>query len=183
MCDLKFFLQKKTCFFLYFYILRIFSQSKIKYIIIVFSDNCVYKIKLTSFFFPASFFTTKIIKIYYCFLTPSFHFALLTIKKAFEASLKNASRLVSFQDISRQRHLCCKRYGTVGADSLAGVDVWKWHHFMSSVHESGIASPVNGMNYVWQEKVKAVFCIICRLLSKLTFGQPFAGFRRGSGLI
>lgn len=74
-------------------------------------------------------------------------------------------------------------YCTVGVDSLACVGVWKWHHFVSLVHESGLASPVNSMNYVWQEKVKAMFCIICRLFSKLTFGQPFAGFRRGLGLV
>lgn len=90
---------------------------------------------------------------------------------------------VSCVDVSRQPRLCAERCCTVGVDPLARVTVWKWHHFVSSVHESGIASPVNSMNYVWQEKVKAMFCIICRLFSKLTFGQPFAGFRRGSGFI
>lgn len=99
------------------------------------------------------------------------------------ASIRNVSMPVSCLDISRQPQLCAKRYCTVGVDSLACVGVWKWHHFVSLVHESGIASPVNSMNYVWQEKVKAMFCIICRLFSKLTFGQPFAGFRRGSGLV
>lgn len=95
--------------------------------------------------------------------------------------LRAASYLVG--TFHAKRRLWRERYGAVGVDPLARVDVWKWHHFMSSVHESGIASPVNGMNYVWQEKVKAVFCIICRLLSKLTFGQPFAGFREGWGRI
>lgn len=99
------------------------------------------------------------------------------------ARIRNVSMRVSRVDISRQPQLCADRYSTVGVDSLACVSVWKWHHFVSSVHESGIASPVNSMNYVWQEKVKAMFCIICRPFSKLTFGQPFAGFRRGSGLI
>lgn len=98
------------------------------------------------------------------------------------ASIRNVSKPVSCLDISHQPQLCVKRYCTVGVDSLACVRVWKWHHFVSSVHESGIASPVNSINYVWQEKVKAMFCIICRLFSKLTFGQPFAGFRRGSAL-
>lgn len=93
------------------------------------------------------------------------------------ASIRNASVPVACLDISRQPQLCAKRYCTVGVDSLACVGVWKWQHFVSLVHESGIASPVNSMNYVWQEKVKAMFCIICRLFSKLTFGQPFAGFR------
>lgn len=98
-------------------------------------------------------------------------------------SIRNVSMTVPCPDISRQPQLCAKRYCTVGVDSLACVGVWKWHHFVSLVHESGIASPVNSMNYVWQEKVKAMFCIICRLFSKLTFGQPFAGFRRTLGLI
>lgn len=99
------------------------------------------------------------------------------------ARIRNMSMPVSRVDISRQPQLCAERCSTVGVDSLACVSVWKWHHFVSSVHESGIASLVNSMNYVWQEKVKAMFCIICRPFSKLTFGQPFAGFRRGSGLI
>lgn len=99
------------------------------------------------------------------------------------ARIRNMSMPVSRVDISRQPQSCAERYSTVGVDPLACVSVWKWHHFVSSVHESGIASPVNSMNYVWQEKVKATFCIICRPFSKLTFGQPFAGFRRVSGLI
>lgn len=55
--------------------------------------------------------------------------------------------------------------GTVGVDSC--ISLRTRHHFVSSVHESSVATPVNSMNYVSVEKVKCVLCIICRLLSRV----------------
>lgn len=55
--------------------------------------------------------------------------------------------------------------GTVGVDSC--ISLRTRHHFVSSVHESSMATPVNSMNYVSVEKVKCVLCIICRLLGRV----------------
>lgn len=102
-------------------------------------------------------------------------------------------------------------FGPFVATSVPGSDKWArlrlvwtvhasvaaqlaWRLWLASVCESGttlwawcMKVALRHQSIAWimhaQERVKAMLCIICRLWSKVTFGQPFAGFRKALGLI